>query len=245
MMADSLRRSLILFIVALLASITLRALPAAPPQTAPTPAERIAALKQSLQESQKQLRQYEWVETTIISLKGEEKARKQQRCYYGADGKIQKVPVEGAAAAQPAQQGGRRGGRLKQTVVENKKDEIKDYLEKAAGLIQRYVPPKPEDIQRAKDKLKVDMPATGHARLTFADYLLPGDRLAIDVDTAANRLLGVTVASYLDKKDDTVALNVKYGALADGTSYIAETTLDAKAKDIRVVVQNAGHRAMK
>jgi hypothetical protein len=38
-----------------------------------------------------------------------------------------------------------------------------------------------------------------------------------------------------------VALNVKCGR-APTARYVAETTLDAKAKDIRVVVQNAGHR---
>ena len=55
-----------------------------------TPQERVAAIKQSLQESTAALRQYEWVETTIMSVKGEEKSRTQQRCYYGADGEIQK-----------------------------------------------------------------------------------------------------------------------------------------------------------
>ncbi len=51
--------------------------------------DHVAALKTSLQQGLAKARQYEWVETTIISLKGEEKARKQNRCYYGADGKLQ------------------------------------------------------------------------------------------------------------------------------------------------------------
>ena len=59
--------------------------------------ERVTAIKQSLEDSKVALRQYEWVETTIISVKGEEKSPTQQRCYYGADGKIQKI-----ALAQPA-----------------------------------------------------------------------------------------------------------------------------------------------
>ena len=59
----------------------------------PAPQERIAAIKQSLQESQARLRSYEWIETTVVSLKGEEKSRKQNRCYYGAEGKVQKVSV--------------------------------------------------------------------------------------------------------------------------------------------------------
>jgi hypothetical protein len=112
-----------------------------------SPDQRIAAFKQSLQESQKRIRQYEWIETTIISLKGEEKGRKVMRCYYGADGKLQKLPVDSGSAPQPQQQpGGRRGGRLKERIVENKKDEMKEYMERAAALVHQYVPPTPERI---------------------------------------------------------------------------------------------------
>ena len=45
--------------------------------------DRVAALKQSLAENQKRLQQYQWVETTIVSLKGEEKSRVQKLCSYG------------------------------------------------------------------------------------------------------------------------------------------------------------------
>jgi hypothetical protein len=33
--------------------------------------------------------------------------------------------------------------------------------------------------------------------------------------------------------------------LPDGALYAAQTTLDAKAKNVRVVIQNAGHRPVK
>ena len=36
-----------------------------------TPQERVAALKQSLQASQSQLRTYEWIETTVVAKGGE------------------------------------------------------------------------------------------------------------------------------------------------------------------------------
>ena len=39
------------------------------------------------------LRQYQWLETTVVSLKGEEKSRTQNNCVYRADGKVQKTPV--------------------------------------------------------------------------------------------------------------------------------------------------------
>jgi len=216
-------------------------------QAAPTPQERVAALKQSLAESQARIRQYEWIETTVITLKGEEKARTQKRVYYGADGKLTKLAIGDAPAPAPAPAGrGGRGGRLKGKIVENKKDEMKEYMEQAVALVHRYVPPKPEDIQRAKDagKVKAGPTAPGRARLEFADYLKPGDLLAIDVDAANNRLAALTVASYLEKPDDKVALDVQLGALADGTGYTAQTTLDAAAKHIRVVIQNSGYRPL-
>jgi hypothetical protein len=208
------------------------------------PEQRIAALKQSLQASQAGLRKYEWIETTTISLKGEEKSRRQQRCHYGDDGAVQKIPIAGDAPPQADQRRGRRGGRLKERVVENKKEELQDYMKEAVTLIHQYVPPKPADIDRAKQagKLVIRPGQAGHARVEFADYLKPGDTLGIEVDSSANRLAGVDVASYLAKPEDAVTLGVRFGTLVDGTSYAAETTLDAKAKHLRVVVTNSGHR---
>src|SRR3954464_4236448 len=127
----------LLAVLALGASLAARA---EAQQAAPTAQERVAALKQSMQESQTKIRQYEWTETTIISLKGEEKARTQKRCSYGADGTLQKVPVGSPAPAPQASDGGGRRGRVKAKVVENKKDDMKDYMERAAALVQQYVP---------------------------------------------------------------------------------------------------------
>ena len=59
-----------------------------------------------------------------------------------------------------------------------------------------------------------------------------------------NRLVGLTVESYLDKREDAVTLAVQLGALTDGTSYTAQTTLDAATKHIHVVIKNAGHRPL-
>ena len=77
-------------------------------------------------------------------MKGEEKARKQNRCYYGADGKVQKTPIAGDAPQAAAESGGggrsgrRGGGKVKERlVVENKKSEIQDYMESAVALIHQ------------------------------------------------------------------------------------------------------------
>jgi hypothetical protein len=213
-------------------------------QAPATPDQMVAALKKNLEESQKRLRQYEWVETTVISLKGEEKSRKQQRVYYGADGTLTKLPI-GEPPPQAAQGGG-RGGRLKKRIVENKKDEMQDYMERAGNLIHLYVPPSPAQIQKAKDagNMLLRPPQQGKVRVEFPEFVQPSDLLAIDVDAAALLLSAINVATYLDKPEDAVTLDVRFATLADGTSYTSQTTLDAKAKNIRVVVENSGHRPL-
>jgi hypothetical protein len=214
-------------------------------QGAASPDQMVASLKQSLAESQKKLRQYQWIETTVISLKGEEKSRKQEQVYYGADGTLTKLPMGAAAPPPPAPSGG-RGGRLKSRVVEKKKDEMKDYMERAVSLIHQYVPPPPARIQSAKDAghLRVQPIGQGHVSAEFQDFVQPGDLLAIDVDAANNRLATVHVKTYLDKPEDAVTLEVRYGTLTDGTSFVGQTTLAAAAKNITVVVTNSGHRPL-
>ena len=77
-------------------------------QQQPSVEERVATLKASLVLSQTVLKQYEWVETTVISLKGEEKSRQLNRCYYGADGGVTKVPL--TTPPTPKKKRGLRGG---------------------------------------------------------------------------------------------------------------------------------------
>ncbi len=157
----------------------------------PSVAERVVALKASLAASQIVLKQYEWIETTAVSLKGDEKSRKQERCYYGADGKVQKVAV--AATPPPAKKRGIRG-----KIVENKKEELTDYMKSAVSLVKTYVPPNPAKLQAAKDagKVSVEVLQPGkRARLNFRDYEKPGDNLGVEVDLANNRPLSLTVAT--------------------------------------------------
>jgi hypothetical protein len=198
--------------------------------------ERVAALKQSLMESQAHLRQYQWIQTTVVTVKGEEKARKQERCYYGADGVLQKVPV---SASQPEKERGLRG-----RIAEHKKEETTEYMQQAVDLVKSYVPPTPEGIQAVVDagKASVDVLEPGRrVRLDFHDYLEPGDTLGVEIDLGNDHLLGLDVDSYLDDPQDRVNLKAQFGALMDGTTYPRQITLDAPAKDVEVTVENSGY----
>jgi hypothetical protein len=206
---------------------------------AQTPQQRVANLQQWLKASQMQLRAYEWIETTVVTKGGEEKSRQQQRAYYGADGKVQKIPL-GADSGD-----GGRDGRLGRRVKEAAKEQMADYMQQAVALVHAYVPPDPARIQQAAaaGKVSVEIVEPGRrVRLVFKDYLKPGDQLATEIELPTNRLLGMNVQSYLDTPADAVLLDVDMGLLPDGTIYTAKTVLDAKAKDLNVTVENTGHR---
>jgi hypothetical protein len=207
-----------------------------------SPQEQVAALKISLAASQAVVRQHEWIETTIVRLKGEEKARLQNRCYYGADGQLQKVQV-----SAPPPEKKKRG--LRGAIAESKKEELTDYMKAAVALVKEYAPPDQARIQAAKDGGRVTlqpMPGAGKRLwLAFADYLKPGDRLAVDMNLASSQLLGVRVSSYLDSPEDPVTLNVTFATFTDGkTSYAKDVVLDAPAKNMQVEVQNSGYRKL-
>jgi hypothetical protein len=55
--------------------------------------QKVAAVKQAAAENQQKLRQYQWMETTQLTLKGNAKPPTQSMCQYGADGKIQKTTM--------------------------------------------------------------------------------------------------------------------------------------------------------
>lgn len=229
----SLKAARISFLTLVLAAL---ALPGLAQQ--PTAAERAALLKATMAASQVVLKQYEWVETTVVSLKGDEKSRKQERCYYGADGGVQKVEIN--KSPEPKKKRGLRG-----RIAENKKEELTDYMKSAVSLVKSYVPPSPANIQAAKDagKVSIDVLQPGkRARLNFRDYAKPGDSLGVEVDLVSNRPLGLKVSTYLDDAKDVVTLDLRMGQLNDGTTYASNVTLEAKAKNIKVTVQNSGYR---
>src|SRR5271154_4866627 len=135
--------------------------------------QKLEAVKQAAAENKQRLRQYQWTETTQLTLKGDPKPASQQLCQYGPDGQVQKTPI-GPPPEQPS------GGRLKQRVIEKKKAEMADYMDDVKGVLSMYVPPDPQKMEQAFQAGKVSInPAGGLVNLIFNDYAQPGDRMTL------------------------------------------------------------------
>ncbi len=203
---------------------------------AQSPKDHVAALKETLAKSQVLLRQYEWVETTVVMVNDEEKSRTVYRCYYGPDGKLYKLQISTPPPQQKAK--GIRG-----KIMAKKKEEMNEYMQSAVNLVKSYIPPDPASIDTAKNAGNMSIIPKGPVvRINFRDYKKQGDMLTIDIDMKNSTLFGLQVASWLENAEDKVSLVSNFGILSDGATYTADSTLTASGKSLKVKITNTDYR---
>ena len=223
--------------VLLVSAVALKQAEAQPPKQELQ--QKLAALKESVGRNQAALRQYSWTEHTDIILKGEVKKTEDKLCRYGPDGQVQKTPLGTPAA--PKQMRG-----MKKRMVDKKVGELTDYMDRAAALIHRYVPPSPQRMQGVFEAggAAVAQAGPGLVSLQFHNYVKPGDSLVLSLNAGPKQLNKVAVNSYLDSPQDAVTLDVNFYQLPDGTNYTSSTLLNAPAKDVQVRVTNSNHQRL-
>jgi hypothetical protein len=199
--------------------------------------QKVAALKQSMAANQMALHQYTWTETMQMIFKGETKSTKQSQCRYGPDGTVQKTAI-GPPQPPPSNPRG-----LKGKIVEKKTGEIQDYMERVASLIKRYTPPSGAAMQSSLQagKASIAPSAGGIVTIAFRDYAKPGDTVTLTFDSATKKIRGYDVNTYLDAPADVVTLKVAFDNLPDGTNYVAQTVLDATAKQVQIRTTSSGY----
>jgi len=200
--------------------------------------ETIGIIKKSLVQSKANLKNYSWVETTKTWINGELKSTKENQCYYSVDGKLTKIAT--GNSDQPKTPGGIRG-----KIIENKKEDLADYIGQAMDKVKAYLPPDGEILQRIYDAGKVGIQILEPGKkfkLSFPDYLQQGDVLSISVDIASQQLMALSVNTWIDKPDDKVTFDVTYNTLPDGTQYAASTILVATAKGLKLEIDQSGFR---
>src|SRR5208282_1301720 len=125
--------------------IAVQALAAAFPVLAQDSAiqEKMAAVKQAMAANAQKLHQYQWIETTQLTLKGDPKPPTQDSCQYGPDGTVQKTPI-GPPPPQPS------GGPFMRRIIERKEAEMKQYMGEVKGVLAMYLPPDPQKMEQVK-----------------------------------------------------------------------------------------------
>lgn len=200
--------------------------------------QKLAAAKQAAAENNQRLLQYQWMETTQLTLKGDQKPPTQSSCRYGPDGQVQKTPV-GPPPQQPS------GGRMKQRIIEKKKEEMKDYMQDVKRVLAMYVPPDPQRMEQAYQAGNVALnPIPGAVNLVISNYAQPGDKMTLTLDTTAKKITSLSVDTYMGDAKDKVSLQVRMGSLPDGTNYAQQTVLNASAKELTVTTTNSDYQKL-
>jgi hypothetical protein len=198
--------------------------------------QKFAALKQSAAANQQKLHKYQWTEIQQVTFKGDQKPQQQFMCQYGPDGKVQKYPM--GPQQQPS------GGKLKQRMIEKKKDEMDQYMGQVKSLLAAYVPPNPAKMQQAAQAGKIALSrdaAAGLVNFTFTDYVQPGDKMVVAFDPTAKKIANLNINTYMGQAKDAVTLLVDFSSLPDGTNYAEKTTLNVAAKQIVVTTINTNY----
>jgi hypothetical protein len=218
----------------------------APPIYAQNPElqQRVAEVKQAAAKNKQALAQYTWVEQVTISLKGEQKKQEHFQVRLGPDGKPQKTSLDPPPDTS-SDEGGRKH-RLKEHIVEKKKEEYKEYADQMKELAQQYVPPDKDLIEQAYQQGNISIgPAAGapnELQLVIKNYLKPQDSLTLIFDKTQKEILRVQIASYMDDPKDAMNVTVQFTLMPNGPNHISNLVIDGVSKELNVAIQNSNYQ---
>lgn len=224
--------------------------PSAPSSAASNPElqQKVADLKAAMAKNKQALAQYTWVEQDTISLKGEQKKQEHFQVRLGPDGKPVKTSLDQPAAPAQPQDTGRPGGRLKQKVVEKKKEEYKDYADQIKALIQQYLPPDKDAIEQARQKGNISVSPVadtpGQYKLVIANYVKQGDNMTLVVDKSTQSLVSLSIGTYLTDPKDAVNVAAQFSSIPGGPNHVASQTIDGVSKQLTIAVQNSNYQKL-
>jgi hypothetical protein len=202
--------------------------------------EKLQQIKQASAANKAALAKYTWQEQQAISLKGEVKKTTIYQVSVGPDGTDQKTEISSTPAAAPPS-----GGRLKQRIVAQKKEEYQQYGEQIAALAKQYSRPDPQAMQQAYQKGNVSLQLGGGAgavSLVFKNYLKPGDSMTIVFNTQDKAIQAINVSSYLNDPSDAVTESVQFAKLPSGVNHVASVQVNGVSKQLGVNIQNSNYQ---
>jgi len=199
--------------------------------------QRLMAIKDAMAANKQRLAQYTWQEVETISIKGDVKDTKTYQVSM-VNGQQQKNLVND----QKAQSGGREG-RVKERIVDKKKEEYQEYGQSIGALAKQYTTPDPERLMQAKQQGNLSLqPGNGTISLVIKSFVKPNDQVTMTISEQTKAPVSVQVNSYLNDPKDAVTISAQFAQLPDGTNHVATTTINGVSKQLTVNDQNSNYQ---
>ena len=200
--------------------------------------QKLIAFKEAQEANKAKLAQYTWTETETISIKGDVKDVKTYQVQM-VNGKPQKTETSNQAAAPS----GGREGRIRERVVDKKKQEYQEYGQSISALAKQYTTPNPEALMQAKQAGNISLQlGPGTVSLVIKNYVKPGDSVTMTVDQQTHAPVSAHVNSYLSDPKDAVTINAEFAQLPDGTNHVASTLINGVSKQLTVSDVNSNYQ---
>jgi len=199
--------------------------------------QKLMAIKQKMAANKQRLAQYTWTETETIAIKGNVKDTKTYQVQM-MNGQQQKTLVNN----QQAQSGGREG-RIKERVVEKKKEEYQEYGQSIGALAKQYTTPDPDRLMQAKQQGNLSIqPGNGTVNLVIKSFVKPNDQVTMTISEQTKAPVSIQVNTYLDDPKDVVTINAQFAQLPDGTNHVSTATVNGQQKELTVTDQNSNYQ---
>jgi len=188
--------------------------------SAQVPGERLAA---TMAENARLLHQYTFKQRTEAKYKGEDKIVRTSQVRFDPDGKRQTTLI--------SQTGGEEATGLGHRIIQKKRDEMKEYVERLSALVENYLPPDPDKFREALAKAEIGQ-AGNQMALTMKNYVKAGDSLVIVADPVTRKLVRLELKTTLDK--DPISVTADMAFVPNGPSYPGVTKVKAPSKNLEI-----------
>jgi hypothetical protein len=111
-----------------------------------------------------------------------------------------------------------------------------------------YLPPSIEAIQEAYSKGNISIIPGGaipnEVKMVIHNYYKPGDTVILRFDQSQKQLKAISIATWIDKPDDAMNLNIAFDRLPDGTNHVESSATEGVRKHLTINSTNSDYRRL-